>query len=539
MAKLSLAQARIDEFIERWMMLHNVPGLTMSITDRNETLCVINRGFADVERREPIGPGALFEAGSIGKSFTALCLVQLAEAGVLDLNRPASDYLPWFEVGGSHGTITVHHLLTHTAGITRGGDYAPYGQYEVWALRNTATGGPPGRRFNYSNAGYKALGHLLEAVTGTGYAGNIQSRILDPLGMADTHAVTTFDTRDLMAQGYWPRYDDRPEPPGNPVVPAAWHEYGSGDGSIASTAADMAAYVRLFLNGGRHNENPLISSSSFDLVTGKFIPVGYIPDTWYGYGLNVSDRHGFRHIDHGGLMLGHHTTMMADLDNGIGVSVLTNGTLEPSEVADFTLRAVRAALNIGPTPDAHAELPEPERVPNAADYVGTFTGEHGSFAVTAQGGTLALEVGSEVAPLERRGRDRFYADHPDFRLHLLTFGRSDGKVVEAFHGPGWFVSETYEGPTEFDTPEEWDALVGHYRSHNPWYTNFRVFVRKGRLTLALPGTPGSRLAPLEDGSFRVGSDPESPERVRFGALADGVALRANLYNFDYYRTFTP
>ena len=89
MAKLSLAQARIDAFIERWMMLHNVPGLTMSITDRNETLCVINRGFADVERREPIGPGALFEAGSIGKSFTALCLVQLAEAGVLDLNRPA------------------------------------------------------------------------------------------------------------------------------------------------------------------------------------------------------------------------------------------------------------------------------------------------------------------------------------------------------------------------------------------------------------------------------------------------------------------
>ena len=112
-------------------------------------------------------------------------------------------------------------------------------------------------------------------------------------------------------------------------------------------------------------------------------------------------------------------------------------------------------------------------------------------------------------------------------------------MVEAFHGPNWFVNDRYEGPAEYDTPEEWNAYVGHYRSHNPWYTNFRVFVRKDRLTLALPGTPGSRLAPMDDGSFRVGSDPESPERVSFGALVDGVALRANLYNFDYYRTFTP
>ena len=409
MPELRDAYAQIDRFAERWMTLHNVPGLSMSITDRNETLRILHRGFANMERREPIAPGTIFEAGSIGKSFTALCLLQLAEAGSLDLHRPASDYLPWFEVGGSHGTITVHHLLTHTAGITRGGDYAPYGQYEVWALRNTVTGGPPGTRFNYSNAGYKALGHLLEAVAGAGYADIIRSQVLGPLGMADTHPVTTLDTRDLMAQGYWPQYDDRPEPPGNPVVPAGWHEYGSGDGSIASTAADMAAYVRLFLNGA----SPVISTKSFDLMIGKHIPVGYIPDTWYGYGLNVSDRHGFKQIDHGGLMLGHHATLMADLDNGIGVTVLTNGTLEPTAVADFTLRALRGARGIGQLPDPHAELPEPGRVPNAADYVGTFTGKGGSFRVVAQDAKLALEFDDESAPLERRGRDRFHADHPD------------------------------------------------------------------------------------------------------------------------------
>ena len=238
-------------------------------------------------------------------------------------------------------------------------------------------------------------------------------------------------------------------------------------------------------------------------------------------------------------MLGHHATLMADLDNGIGVTVLTNGTLEPTEVADFTLRAMRAAMSAAGIPDPVTELPDPGRVPNADDYVGDYSGEHGAFSIAARGSALELHTASGTAPLERRGHDRFQAEHPDFRLHLLTFGRSEGEVVEAFHGPDWFVTDRYEGSTEFDTPEEWDTYVGHYRSHNPWYTNFRVFVRKGRLTLALPGTPGSRLAPTEDGGFRVGSDPESPERVRFGAPVDGHALRANLYNFDYYRTFTP
>ncbi len=533
------AHASIDRFAERWMSLHNVPGLSMSITDRDRTLRVTRRGFANMERREPIDAGTLFEAGSIGKSFTALCLLQLADDGKLDLHRPASDYLPWFQVRTSHDPITVHHLLTHTAGVTRGGDYAPYGQYEVWALRETVTGGPPGNRFNYSNVGYKALGHLLEAVTGVGYADNIRSRLLDPLGMADTHAVTTLETRDLMARGYWPRYDDRPAPPGNPVVPAPWHEYGSGDGSIASNATDMAAYVRLLLNGGSHDGDPLVSPASFDMMTGRHIPLGYVPDAWYGYGLNVSDRHGFRHVGHGGLMLGHHATMMADLDNGIGVIVLTNGTLEPTEVADFTLRALRAAAGVAPMPDPIAELPDPAHVPNAADYVGEYSGENSAFSIAVNGDELTVETGAGSAPLERRGRDRFHADHPGFRLHLLTFGRSDGQVVEAFHGSDWYVNDRYDGPTTFNTPQEWSAYVGHYRSHNPWYTNFRVFVRKGRLTLAMPGTPGSRLAPAEDGSYRVGSDPESPERVRFGALVHGQALRANLYNFDYYRTFTP
>jgi len=151
---------------------------------------------------------------------------------------------------------------------------------------------------------------------------------------------------------------------------------------------------------------------------------------------------------------------------------------------------------------------------------------------------LILRYGDELIALERRGPDRFYVDHPDFALFLLRFRREKGKVVEAFHGPDWYTNDRYAGPTTFDHPQKWDAYPGHYRSHNPWLTNFRVVLRKGGLALIAPSGDEEPLVPLGDGIFRVGEEERSPERIRFDAILNGQALRANLSCGDYYRTFT-
>jgi hypothetical protein len=140
--------------------------------------------------------------------------------------------------------------------------------------------------------------------------------------------------------------------------------------------------------------------------------------------------------------------------------------------------------------------------------------------------------------LERRGPDRFYVDHPDFALFLLRFEREKEEVVEAFHGPNWYANERYTGPTTFGYPEEWDAYPGHYCSHNPWLTNFRVVLRKGALALIYPSGDEEPLVPLGDGIFRVGEEERSPERIRFVPILNGQAIRANLSSGEYYRTFT-
>ncbi len=544
-ARLAAAFDRLERFIRRTMEEDNTPGVAVALTDRERLLWVAGYGFADLAARTPVAPGTRFEIGSIGKSFTGIALLQLHEAGRLDLHAPVADYLPWFAPRSRYGPITVHHLLSHTAGIVTGTDAATDARPEVWALRETEAGAPPGARFRYSNVGYKALGLVLEAIDGRGYGAAIGERILDPLGMRDTDPVITHETRKDLAVGYTPLYDDRPARPSHPLVPATWVETGTGDGSLAATPGDLAIYLRMLLNRGRGPRGPLLSDAGFARLTGRVIEApGWMPGTFYGYGLTAREAGGHLYIGHPGTMVGYLAALTGDLTDGLGAVVFVNGPGSPSRIARYALRLLSAALHneeLPPLPPA----PDPTRVEEAADYAGTYRAGGRTITLAAEGERLVLTDGAVRVALEgHRDDDTFHVDRPGWDRFVLRFGREAGRVVEAFHGPDWFVNERYSGPGSFDYPPGWAAYPGHYRSHNPWLTNFRVVPRKGRLVLVFPnGAEGfgveEPLIPLGDGAFWIGEGAHLPERLRFDGVVDGQALRANLSGADYYRFFTP
>jgi hypothetical protein len=111
-------------------------------------------------------------------------------------------------------------------------------------------------------------------------------------------------------------------------------------------------------------------------------------------------------------------------------------------------------------------------------------------------------------------------------------------VVELTHGGDWYATDAYEGARAFATPPEWTAYAGHYRSWNPWISNFRIVARKGQLWQIYPAGYEYPLTP--DGSgFRLGEEQESPERIEFDTVVEGEALRARMAGgADYYRFFT-
>ena len=527
----------LERNIDRKMRETNAPGVAVAITDREKLLRQACYGYANLSARTPIAPEHLFEIASIGKSFTAIALMQQHQAGRLDLHAPVSNYLPWFEIQSKCEPITTHHLLSHTAGITAGSDLAPHGLYKVYHLRQMEAASPPGERFHYCNVGYQALGFLLEEMLGVPYPEILQTQILDPLEMTATHPALTFETRKHTAWGYRSLYDDRPFHPNHPLIPVAWYEFGTAEGSPASTAGDMATYVRMLLNRGHGPQGRILSEESFELMIEPVIRE--MGDIFYGYGLEITEVEEHTVIGHTGGGSASRSAILADMDEGLGVVVLVNAAISVHlDIAQFALKLLGAATHNQEMPPL-PPLADPTEIDNAADYAGTYHLGDETIHLLAEGKRLVLQYGSERVVLERRGKDSFFAGHPDLSLFLLHCRRDrEGQVVEVFHGPDWYVGDRYHGPTAFDHPPEWAAYAGHYRSHNFWIPTFRVVLRKGALVLIEPGGEEQPLSPLGEAAFRVGQEEHSPERIRFDAIVNGRALQAHISGCDYYRTFT-
>jgi D-alanyl-D-alanine carboxypeptidase len=527
--------ARLD-YLTAWKMAHHrTPGMAIALTDGERTLGVRAYGYANVDAQTPLEPNALLPIGSDGKAFTAIALLQQVEAGRLDVHVPVSRYLPWFEVQSEYAPITAHHLLTHTAGIVAGTEFAADAPYEVYALRYTRAAWPPGERFHYSDVGYKVLGMLLEALTGRPYPEAVRSAVLGPLGMASSEAAVTQAIRHRMAPGYVPVYDDRPPHHMHPMVPAPFVETATGDGCIASTVEDMAVFMRMIINRGRGPNGRVLDEGSFaQMIEPR---AEWWPGVGYGYGIASTTARGFLRLSHGGDMPGYNSVWRVDMDSGLGAAVLMNGPLSPG-VADFALGLLRAARN-GERLTPLSPAPDPHYVENGSDYAGLYSSSHGDMLIAATENGLAIKRESGDVPLEVVSDDLFQAEAPDLDLYLLQFGRdSEGVVTELAHGPNLYTNERYSGRAKYDYPAVWDMYQGHYRAHNPWRSNFRVYVRKGQLLLAWPSGDEEALHPEGGGAFRVG-EPDSPELLVFDEALDGRALRARLSTCDYYRFFTP
>jgi CubicO group peptidase (beta-lactamase class C family) len=312
----------LGDFLRR----RGLPGMAIAVAGPGGAVSSTSKGWAELHRR-PIEESTLFELGSIGKTYTAIVALQLQSEGVVDLSAPVTEYLPWFELRSERGPISLEHLLTHTAGLIRGADMTSDSRFDVWALRETEAGFPPGERFYYSNVGYRTLGYALEAASGTPYRDLLRTRILDPFGLVDTEPEITVEMRHRMAVGYDRLHDDRTPEPDDPLFPAAWLETGTADGSIASTAPDLASFGRSLLAGPAKG-----------LTSGLLVDSG---EGWqYGYGLELKGDV----VRHGGSMPGFASTLLGDLDSGIAVAALINGPDEhdaTEEVARFALALAR------------------------------------------------------------------------------------------------------------------------------------------------------------------------------------------------------
>jgi D-alanyl-D-alanine carboxypeptidase len=531
----------IDAAARELMLEDGTPGMALAVVADGQVLGIRTYGFADVATRTPVTPDTRFLAGSISKAFTAVALLQLQEEGLIDIHRPVTDYLPWFKVRSRYAPITLHHLLTHTAGLPRDRSDLPSSPYTALALRDREVGAPPGERFAYSNIGYQLLSLVIEEVEGRPFGEEIRRRILEPLGMRETVPEVTQAGRLTTATGYQYLYDDRPPVPAEPLVPVAWGEYSAGDANIVSTAPDLARFLLGLLAQGGAGSRRLLQPASFARMVQRTVPAPELGESaFYGYGMILGTEEGDPVLWHSGGMPGFRAMLLGDADERLGVVILMNGPGNPRRLAEYALRSL-IAVRRGKTPPPVEVAAPPEVVPHAADYSGVFTdGGERRLSVEATGDRLWLRDGAGRWPLLRDGEaDQFILPDTAWARFPVRFGRQEGRVVELIHGGQWFTAPGYTGPRSFPQPGEWAAYTGHYRAQVPYYSNYRVVLRKGDLLLVSPEGLEEPLVPLAGREFRVGRDARSVERVTFADVVSGRALRLNLSGTEYYRTMTP
>lgn len=532
-AAMQPALARLDEFIARHMRETGAPGMTLALANRDGLIRASTYGFADTKAGLRVVPETMFEIGSVSKSFVGLALMQLHDERKLDLHKPIAEYLPWLKINSKFEAITTHHVLSHTGGLPGAPLLLDALLSELW------TGYAPGKRFLYSNTGYNILGFLIEALDKRSFADAMRARILVPLGMTASAPIITNDLRKYMAVGYEPLTEGRPFPLRGPLGEAQWIEVDIAAGSIASTPADMAKYIRMLVNRGALPKGRLISGEAFTLFTKPAIESPYRGEpASYGYGLWVSDIGGHTRLRHTGGMVAFSSSIDVDVTSGIGAFASVNANLRgyrPVAVTKYAIELFNASLEGKPIPDPPTPPPSPDEIKNAADYAGIYTSPAGKkLELAAEGEKLVLVHGNRKVVLERAAGDRFIVKHPDFDVFLLGFVRENQQVTQAFYGADWYAGAKYTGPKTFETKKDWEAFTGHYANDSAWYGDTRVVLRKGQLFM--DGI--APLIPRGDGKFGIG-DPEAPDWISFESIVDGRAMRLNYSGILFRRTFTP
>jgi CubicO group peptidase (beta-lactamase class C family) len=318
--------AAIDAYVAGEMEALRVPGLALAIVHGDQIVHQRGFGAADSSGR-PVTPQTPFILASSSKSFTALAIMQLVEAGRIELDAPVQQYLPWFRVADADASarITVRHLLTHTSGLaTSAGIQAFWGdgtqtlEQFVRDLSEEELTQPVGEDWQYNNAGYAVLGLIVQTVAGQSYGQYVQDHIFAPLGMQHSHVSHAAAVQDGLASGHLAWFG-LPFPAERPYLPAVLPA-----GFVVSSAEDLGHYLIAHLNDGQAGDASVISPEGLAELHRPAVSLSSTSKTSYGLGWFVGPFGGVPAIHHGGDLHNYHADMVLLPESRWGVIVLTN-----------------------------------------------------------------------------------------------------------------------------------------------------------------------------------------------------------------------
>lgn len=419
------AERLFSAWMEGQIAYRGLPGIAVGVVYDQQLVWATGFGFADVARRVPMTAQTKFRMASHSKMFAAIAIMQLREEGKLRLDDPVEKYLPWFHAkpaGPDDGPITIEQLLSHVSGLQReAGDHWSSNEFpteaqlkELYAARQPAFA--PNVRWKYSNLAFAVAGLLVEQVTGQRWADYVDQNIFKPLGMNESSV-------DKNVPGLTVAYGRRMPDGTREIIPFIDARGMAAATGVTSNVTDMAKFVSANFRAGPRGGSQIVSTGSWrELHRVRAVENNWQSGTGLGFDMRrINDK---TYVGHGGGYLGNTTQTQIQLDDKIGVIVLTN--TNDSNVGDIARQLV---VTVGA---AVAKAGKPKEVAQAWDpqwerFAGLYRNRWGDQQVVMLNKKLVLITpnGANVdtpTALEPLGGGRF-------RLVAPTGGGAVGEVV--------------------------------------------------------------------------------------------------------------
>ena len=345
---------RIEQAVATQMSRSSIPGVSIAIAAGSQLLWAAGYGMADLENFVPVTPLTEIRLGSISKPVTAIAVMQLVEAGKMDLDGEIQRYLPSFP--NKQWPVTVRQLLGHLGGVRHYRDADEEGSTRHYTDRmeplKIFAGDPllfePGTRYSYTTYGFNLLGAAVEAASGEKYLDYVQAHVFQPAGMDHIRDDNAYALIPHRARGYRLTASGDIE---NCALADTSNKIPGG--GLISTASDLVKFA-LAVNSGT-----LIKKETVELMlTPQHTRDGKA--TGYGMGFGVNQFEGRRQAGHGGGQQGISTQLVFYPGEGVALAIMVN--LEDARgLVELTNEVSKIALEHYPCARCYRSEYEPSR----------------------------------------------------------------------------------------------------------------------------------------------------------------------------------
>lgn len=401
--EVKAALAVLDAWVAARVADREQPGLSIGVVYDQNLIWSKGYGFADIASKQPATPATLYRIASISKLFTSSSILQLRDAGKLQLDDPVAKHLSWFQIRNTlpdSPPISIRHLLTHTSGLPRealGVNWSdltfPDRETMMRRLGDQETVFPPETQWKYSNLALSLAGEIVARVSGKPWSQYVEDQILKPLGMRSTVTLPQSGMAGL-STGYSRRVPGISRTP-RPFVDIAAERPA---GNLASNVEDIAKFVALQMRDGAAGGAQILKGSTLR----EMHRIQWLRPDWSGgWGLGFSVRRVGEQVrvGHGGSLPGQRTQIEIAPADKIGIIVFTNADDgDPISYVNQAFDLLTPAIKRAATPAKVSQSADPswER------YTGTYTFQNSDVKVMILDGELTLVEPESESPWASR-----------------------------------------------------------------------------------------------------------------------------------------